>query len=246
MMKKILAFFLLAGMSLSTTFADLVEINSSSDSDPIDALTRAIAQGSYGDSNASIGSSDVDDVSGSPQIVSPQDYKKLNIKRLYGDSVVRYHPNNNKYIESKIFNNNIMMIYSASENYAEFSDLDSDNAPWRVFCKVDHITDEKYCSIAKFEFIFIKSSKDGVLLSIASDKQNTFKYQYLRIDKNPVFKTKLYFKGQTVVNIIGQMKRGETAYTRFYEWADIGEETISLSGFSVAYETMNLMYSKLK
>lgn len=42
------------------------------------------------------------------------------------------------------------------------------------------------------------------------------------------------------------MKNGQTLYTRFYEWSDFYEETISLYGFSAAYETMNLIYSQLK
>ena len=78
------------------------------------------------------------------------------------------------------------------------------------------------------------------------ERLNTYHYHYLRVDKNTPFKTKLIFNGSSVNPIINQMKNGQTLYTRFYEWSDFYEETISLYGFSAAYETMNLIYSQLR
>ena len=54
----------------------------------------------------------------------------------------------------------------------------------------------------------------------------------------------MFFKGQPTLNIIKQMKKGETAYTRFNEWSDQYEEVIPLKGFSIAYNTLNIMYSR--
>lgn len=56
---------------------------------------------------------------------------------------------------------------------------------------------------------------------------------------------KNFFKGQPTLNIIEQMKNGNTAYTRFNEWSKQYEEVIPLKGFSNAYNTLKIMYSKL-
>ena len=50
---------------------------------------------------------------------------------------------------------------------------------------------------------------------------------------------------KTAIHIINQMQSGQIAYTRFYEGSHRYEETLSLYGFTVAYQTMNLIYAKL-
>lgn len=250
-MKKILAFFLLAGMSLSATFADLVEINSSYDTDPIDELTRTIADGSYSDPENIDYLKVRKDINESPQTVLVEDYQRLKIKTLYKDSTVLFYPNAKQYYELKNFPNNIRMIKPIHENFAIFMDLDAEDAfenSWKVNCSIDNITDEKICGVLKFEFILMHSSKTGWSLTVSKKIRdlNPYVFHYLRVDKNVPFKTKLIFSGVTVNKIVNQMRTGKTLYTRFYEGRESYEETLSLYGFVAAYETMNLMYSQLK
>lgn len=93
-----------------------------------------------------------------------------------------------------------------------------------------------------------RSSKTGWALTVSKEieRLNTYHSHYLRVDKNTPFKTKLIFNGSSVNPIINQMKNGQTLYTRFYEWSDFYEETISLYGFSAAYEAMNLICFPLR
>jgi len=94
----------------------------------------------------------------------------------------------------------------------------------------------------------MRSSKTGWALTVSKEieRLNTYQSHYLRVDKNTLFKTKLIFNGSSVNPIINQMRNGQTLYTRFYEWRDFYEETISLYGFSAAYETMNLICFPLR
>lgn len=249
--KKILPLTFLFGGSISYTHADLVELNSTT-TDRIEMLTSTLANGAYADSDDSSKTTQFNtEISESPQVVLQEDYKHLNIKPLYKNSVVKYFPKSREYYEIKKFPNNIHMYKSTDENFALFLDLDMDNpykSAWSVNCQIDQITDEKICAVLKYEFMLMRSSKTGWSLTVSKEieRLNTYRYHYLRVDKNTPFKTKLIFNGTSVNPIINQMKNGQTLYTRFYEWSDFYEETISLYGFSAAYETMNLIYSQLK
>lgn len=184
-------------------------------------------------------------------IILPEEYAELNIKPLYKDSVVKYNPEDDLLMEVREFSNNIVMVYFPKTNDATILDRDNDNPiknGWRVRCNKDRITDERDCFITKFAVGVWKSSKYGLILTVSSDiKKLSFnKYNYIRIDEKPANKVKGYFEGQAALNVINQMKVGQTAYTRFSEWdGERYDETLSLWGFSAAYDAMSRMYSRL-
>ncbi len=183
------------------------------------------------------------------QRVFPEDFKKLKLKPLFKDSEVSYSLKHKNYSETKYFSNNVMMIYDLETKVATIVDMDNDHPVkngWLVACKQDHITDEKSCFISKFDLMVLKTSKHGMGLSVTKEpeKLSFAKHHYIRIDKNPPFKTNSVFWGQTALNIIHQMQKGNMAYTRFYDWSDSYEESISLYGFSAAYQVMNIMYAR--
>ncbi|TNL51638.1 hypothetical protein [Acinetobacter bereziniae] len=184
--------------------------------------------------------------------VKPEDYSRLKIKPLYTDSVIMYNENSRDYLEVRDFQNNIWMIYNIDKNYLTVLDKDEDEPTeesWVVGCFKDRITDKKTCFLNKYEFGILKSSKDGLVISVSKESKdlNLREYNYIRIDKKPAHKTRGFFTGQSAINIINEMKVGKTAYTRFYEWdSNKYEEIIPLWGFSVAYDVMNKMYSRLR
>lgn len=246
LIKNRLIISFLIGINVNSAFAGLIEIPTSTDR--LDQLSRAISNdGSY------VNASKKEDEYQASQTVLPEDYGHLKIKPLYQDSKIDFYPKKKEYYETKIFKNNIFMIKPININYAMFIDLDLDEKDrldnaWVINCTIDNITDEKTCIIKNSEFLLLKSSKKGLMLTPSQDilKLNPNRFHYLRVDKNPPFKTKFIFTGPTAYTIINQMKNGEMLYTRFYERSDSYDETISLYGFSPAYETMNLIYSQLK
>lgn len=239
--------------------SDLVQLDSYSYvPDRLEQLSKTLSQGNYTHpDNMEIPGSVVfrpdlkenNDEELSYQRVLPEDFKKLKLKPLFKDSEVSYSFKHKDYSETKYFPNNVLMIYDLETKVATIVDMDNDQPVkngWSVACKQDHITDEKSCFISKFDLMIIRTSKYGVGLSVTKEpeKLSFAKYHYIRIDKNPPFKTKSVFWGQPAVNIINQMQKGSMAYTRFYDWSDSYEESISLYGFSAAYQIMNIMYSR--
>jgi hypothetical protein len=184
--------------------------------------------------------------------VKPEDYSRLKIKPLYSDSVIMYNENSMDYLEVRDFQNNIWMIYNIDKNYLTVLDKDEDEPTeesWDVGCFKDRITDKKTCFLNKYELGILKSSKDGLVISVSKEARdlNLREYNYLRIDKKPAHKTRGFYTGQSAMNIINEMKIGKTAYTRFYEWDNNKyEEIIPLWGGSIAYDVMNKMYSRLR
>ncbi|MQW93379.1 hypothetical protein GFH30_04965 [Acinetobacter wanghuae] len=261
-MYKFLATILIGWLLFPLAHADIIELEQSDRSlDRIDQLTMKLATGSYG--NESEGSENyrenLDPISNKDSqqnqepfpLVFQEHYRKLGITTLYPDSQVKYSTEGRTYFEIKKFKNNVLMVRDIESDIVTFSDLDVDDSAsksWNISCSVDQITDEKICMIYKFGVRIMKSSKLGVLISVTGDteKLNTRQYQYLRVDKNPAFKTHSLFTGNDAIKIISQMKNGSMAYTRFYEWSDSYEESLSLYGFSAAYQTMNLMFQRLE
>ncbi|NNH76527.1 hypothetical protein HLH17_02275 [Acinetobacter sp. ANC 5380] len=258
---KILSYSLILVSTSNLAYAELVQLDVNSRlADRIEILSSQLSQGDYSNSDED----DLDDESAAmeaeavvaaeldPILIQPKDYKRLGIKnssKIYSDSEIWYLPKRKEYIEEKIFSNNTKFFRVFGVNGAlifDINDGDPDDESWAVSCSRDHITDEKSCVLSKYEMIFIRSSKSGWMFSVSTEteKLNPYQYQYLRIDKSSPLKTRTYFKGQQVLNIIEQMKKGNTAYTRFYEWSKEYEETIPLKGFTVAYNALNIMYSK--
>lgn len=183
-------------------------------------------------------------------IISKEDYKDLKISPLYKDSIVKLYPNL-LIVEEKTFENGVSMQHFISNNVVLFVDLDSDNPKKEIFniiCNVDKITDAKTCSLINHTFHYVKRSDKLSFLVVGKnmDLNNT---SYIRIDKNPAFKsTKGAFYRPTLDNVLKQMVTGNNLYVRYhnkYNYSSIDDES-SLKGFSVAYNTLNLLYLKLK
>lgn len=250
----------IAYFSFQLTNADLVELDTNPNSvsaDRIDQLTRTLAEGSFGnvEEKVVVTAKEAEEAAEKvPMFIDPKEYKALGIKssyKIYGDSEIWYLPESQEYAEQKYFSNNVKFFKLLGSDVALFADMDDESATdddyWTVNCSKDRITDEKICLMGKYEMMFIQSSKTGWMFSVSKElKQlNPTQYQYIRIDKAPALRSRNFFKGQQTLNIIEQMKKGNTAYTRFYEWSGQYEETIPLKGFSIAYNTLNIMYSKL-
>lgn len=254
-MKGIYQFLLLFIVILSYQLAkaDLVQLNHESSKDRISQLTETLAQGSLVEEDDIDKADSTEATKNKPILINPQDYKDLGINnrdKIYIDSDIWYLPASNEYAEQKYFPNNIRFFKLLNQDIALLDDANdesaSDNDHWYINCSKDRITDEKVCILGKYEMAFIRSSKSGWIFSVSKEsrKLDLRAYQYIRIDKLPAQKSKTFFKGQPTLNIIEQMKKGHTAYTRFYEWSDDYEEIIPLKGFSIAYNTLNIMYSK--
>ena len=249
-------FLFIAYFPFQLTHADLVRLSQQASDDRIEQLTQTLALGSYAEAeDINLDKTDSDDVTkNNPILINPQDYKDLGIKhsdKVYADSDIWYFPESKKYAEQKYFPNNIRLFKLLNEDVAELNDMDdksrTDSDQWLVVCWKDRITDTKNCVLGKYEMIFMRSSKTGWMFSVSKEikELDRSEYQYIRIDKSPAWKSKNFFKGQPTLNIIEQMKNGNTAYTRFNEWSKQYEEVIPLKGFSNAYNTLKIMYSKL-
>lgn len=249
--RGLLLFIFMFSLPFKTVQADVIELEENSTTDRIEQLSRTLSHGAYSNSDNVLNKeNDTDNV---PIYVEPKDYKDLGIKsshKTYVDSDIWYLPKSQEYAEQKYFPNNIKFFKALTSNTALFVDMSDETATdddyWAVSCSKDHITDEKVCLMGKYEMMFIRSSKTGWMFSVSKEEKqlNPMQYQYVRVDRSPALKSRTFFKGQTL-NIIDQMKKGTTAYTRFYEWSGEYEETIPLKGFSIAFNTLNIMYSKL-
>ena len=250
-------FLLIAYFSFQLTHADLVQLNSQTQAsdERIEQLTQTLTLGTSAEPDDIIldKSHSAETAKKKPILINPQDYKDLGIKyrdKVYTDSDIWYLPESNEYAEQKYFPNNIRFFKFLNQDFALLDDANdesaSNNDHWYINCSKDRITDEKACILGKYEMVFIRSSKTSWIFSVSKEtnKLNPRAYQYIRIDKSPALKSKNFFKGQPTLNIIEQMKKGETAYTRFNEWSDQYEEVIPLKGFSIAYNTLNIMYSR--
>lgn len=243
------------GLSLIVTSvsAELVQT-----SDRLEQLSKTLSQGSYNPEDLDLPSSaklnvnlkekeDADSFS----IVKSEDYARLKVKPLYEDSVIKYSEKSKDFFEVRNFKNNIVMVYNIDKNYLTVLDIEEEKPSeesWNVSCSKDKITDAKTCVISKYELGVLKSSKDGLVLTVSKelDSLNFSEYNYIRIDKNLAHKNRGIFKGQAAMNIINEMKTGKTAFTRFYEWDNNKyEEVIPLWGFSVAYDVMNKMFARI-
>lgn len=91
---------------------------------------------------------------------------------------------------------------------------------------------------------------DGRLSASATKDLNKLDYyqkQYVRVDSNKAISASTLFTGQQYDALVAQMKKGELARTRFYEWGgERYEETISLFGFTEAYKYMLHSYKHFK
>lgn len=226
--------------------------------DRLEQLSKTLSQGSYNPEDLDLPASakmnvnlkekeDADSFS----IVKSEDYSRLKVKPLYEDSVIKYSEKSKNFFEVRNFKNNIVMVYNIDKNYLTVLDIDEEKPSeesWDVGCSKDRITDKKTCFIKKYELGIMKSSDSGVVLSVSKevDSLNLREYNFIRIDKNQAHKARGFYKGQSAMNIINEMKTGKTAFTRFYEWDNNKyEEVIPLWGFSVAYDVMNKMFARI-
>lgn len=254
--------FVVAGVfNINSANAELISLDayeSSNSIDRLEQLSKILINDSYGNNNleqtasAKINVQPKEEKETAFVTVKPEDYGRLKIKPLYHESTIMQNSKSKDYLEVKNFKNNIMMVYNIDENSVTVIDNDEDEPAensWTVYCSKDHITDKKTCFLNKYEFGIIKSSKDGLFVSVSKEVRDLSlrEYNYIRVDKNPAHKTRGIYTGQSATNIISQLKNGKTIYTRFYEWnGKMYEEIIPLSGFSVAYEVMDKMYARLK
>lgn len=180
--------------------------------------------------------------------VSNELLSKYQIKKIYPDSDVVFDKQEKDYWEIKSFNNNVLMLRIMNADIAYFIyDHEELDDSWYIKCGKDHITDEKSCFLSKFNFVIVKSSKHGLnlMVSYEVDKLNYRASHYIRVDQNKAWKTNDIFTGNSALNIINQMQKGQYAYTRFTEWSNQYEETLPLFGFTAAYQTMLKMYAGL-
>lgn len=181
--------------------------------------------------------------------VLPEDYAKLKLKPYYQDSIIFYSQEDDSYFEANKVNGITAVIshddHSATFGYAENGEL---SKSWKVTCSKDKITDEKTCRLGFFNFAMIYSKGKFTASTSYEVKKLDFRQkQYIRIDNNKAFSTSTLFTGSQLNSLIQQMKHGELAYTRFYEWdGEMYEETLSLYGFSEAYNYMLYAYKNLK
>lgn len=233
--------FLLILLTSSICYADYKSLSTMNSEDRLEQLSK------------SLHSSDASDDDDEFVEVFPEDYAKLNLEPAYKDSAVIYATNEKSYYEVRHFPNNIKMIRRLDKDGATFFNYTSDEKfienSWRVVCYRDHITDIKHCIINKYQVMLMKNSKHGLMFSVTKDVKSLhpLRTNYFKVDKNKALETRSVFTGGTVNKIIEQMKRGELLYTRFSEWdGSQYEETLSLYGFSSAYEYMNMMYRRIK
>lgn len=267
-------FILLITFCNVSVYADLVQVtpNNLGFSDRLEQLTKTLSQGSYShpddmdipaqtklnvylrSASPNIANDQLKPESENTSLdkdmlIDPSDYRKLALIPLYASSNIYYDPKEKYYYEHRYFQNNIAMIRYLDEDLAYFYDLDNtENQAWVAKCNIDRITDYKTCVVYKSNFILVKSSTQGLLISAYHDlsRLRSDYYQYIRIDKNTAFKTTSVFSGNTASNIINQMKAGFLIHTRHTErLSGTTDNTFSLYGFSAAYESMNLMYARL-
>lgn len=269
-------FILLITLCNASLYADLGQLspNNLDSTDRLQQLSRTLSQGTYTHpddldipansqvkvslrssgpvdlNNDSLRLKYSDTSADQDALINPSEFRKLGLTPLYSSSDIYYDPKDEYYYEHRYFQNNIVMIRHFDEDLAYFYDLDNiENQAWIAQCDIDRITDKKTCIVYKSNFILVKSSTHGVLISAYNNvsRLRSNHYQYVRIDKNPAFKTTSIFSGNTASNIINQMKAGFLMHTRHTTISSSGavDNTLSLYGFSAAYESMNIMYARL-
>ena len=181
--------------------------------------------------------------------VLPEDYSKLGFKPYYTDSKLFFLKSLDAHIEYRSQDGLTSFIFP-EENRATFGYVEDGDASklWSVQCRRDEITDKKSCFLSKFEFAILYM--DGRLSASATKDLNKLDYyqkQYVRVDSNKAISASTLFTGQQYDALVAQMKKGELARTRFYEWGgERYEETISLFGFTEAYKYMLYAYKNIK
>lgn len=181
--------------------------------------------------------------------VLPEDYAKLKLKPYYQDSIIFYSQKNDTYFEANEVDG-ITAFISHDDSVATFGYVENGDISksWKVACGKDKITDEKTCRLGLFNFAMIYSKGKFTASTSYEVKKLDFRQkQYIRIDNNKAFSTSTLFTGSQLNSLIQQMKHGKLAYTRFYEWdGEMYEETLSLYGFSEAYNYMLYAYKNLR
>ena len=240
MLLKSLSFSILIYSVSSLVFADLVDL-SNQNPDPLELLSNEIS------------SNDLDKSDNPYTIVSVKDYKQLNIQPLYTDSIVKIY-NDGSIVEEKLFSNDFYMSHVVGLNFIFFRDLNSDDpteSKWIVNCSVDKITDAKKCILYNgLNIFYFKCSDEPSFLAIGNGNDiDLLRPSYLRIDKNKPFKvSQLVFKRPVLDNILKEMTSGKMIYLRYHKKykASSYDDEVSLKGFSIAYNTLNILYPKLK
>ena len=162
------------------------------DNDRLDELSKVLRDGSYAhpddidlpkvsNKNVSISEKNIEqsNISFSNEDqkklikVLPEDYIKIGIKPAYKDSDIEYLPKEDVYYETKNFSNGIKMLRVIGEDDVAFFNLaDSEDfakMAWSVSCYKDHITDEKFCNLSKYEVVYLRGSKSGLLLTVSKE-----------------------------------------------------------------------------
>lgn len=188
-------------------------------------------------------------------ILSVDDIKKFNLKPLYSDSILKRY-DEGILVEQKDFSNGMSMLHflDVGDGYVTFNDLDSDDpneVKWSVACNVDKITDAKTCSIASTNksVVYVRNSDKPSFLIVGSESIDVLRATYLRVDKNTPFKVnRLAFYRPNLDKILKEMTLGKMMYFRYHKEysSSTYDDEISLKGFSFAYNTLNLLYSRLK
>ena len=115
---------------------------------------------------------------------------------------------------------------------------------WKIACKRDRFDDTKICKMTSKELqVSLIQGQLGVLVGRrhASNSKSAIK-----IDNNKtLYGAEGVFSDAT--QIIYQMKKGRTVYTRFYELnkENNKDDEISLDGFTERFEKMKSIYDQL-
>ncbi|NNH77382.1 hypothetical protein HLH17_06800 [Acinetobacter sp. ANC 5380] len=239
MFLKFFSFSLFFYSVSSFVFADLVDLKNTNAPDSLELLSKEVLTANADESN-------------NPYSIVPIDeYKQLNIQPLYRDSIVKLYKDGS-IVEEKSFFNDIYMNHFIGSNFIVFLDLNSDDpteVKWKVLCSVDKITDAKKCSINNSNIFYSKRSDQPSFLMIGGENADLLRPTYLRIDKNKPFKVNnLVFKRPVLDNILKEMTSGKMIYLRYHKKykEDSYDDEASLKGFSIAYNTLNILYPKLK
>lgn len=97
--------------------------------------------------------------------------------------------------------------------------------------------------------MYLKLSDQPSFLKIGGEDADLLRSTYVRIDKNKPFKVnQSVFKRPVLDNILKEMTSGKMIYLRYHKKykASSYDDEVSLKGFSIAYNTLNILYPKLK
>lgn len=241
MLLKFLSFSLLFYSVSNLVFADLVDLKNSNAPDSLELLSNEVL------------TVDVDESNNPYSIIPINEYKQLNIQPLYHDSIVKLYKDGSIF-EEKSFFNDIYMNHLIGSNFIVFLDLNSDDPTeykWKILCSVDKITDAKQCGLFSYNsnILYSKRSDNPSFLMVGGESVDLSRPTYLRIDKNKPFKVNnLVFKRPALDNILKEMASGKMIYLRYHKkyTESSYDDEAPLKGFSIAYNTLNILYSKLK